>query len=114
MSDATATSPAVNGQPRPNGLEGVVAASTALSHVYGDEGRLVYRGFDIHELAGKASFEEVAYLLWQGHLPTTSELAEYWTVVPTHFATASPRTASASTRGTWAATASTRTSTSSI
>ena len=62
--------------PKPEGLEGVVAASTALSHVFGDEGRLVYRGYDIHELAGKASFEEVAYLLWRGHLPNRSELQE--------------------------------------
>jgi citrate synthase len=61
--------------PKPEGLEGVVAASTALSHVFGEEGRLVYRGYDIHELAGNASFEEVAYLLWMGHLPTRAELA---------------------------------------
>ena len=39
--------------PKPEGLEGVVAASTALSHVFGEEGRLVYRGYDIHELAGQ-------------------------------------------------------------
>ena len=62
--------------PKPEGLEGVVAASTALSHVFGEEGRLVYRGYDIHELAGKASFEEVAYLLWRGHLPNRVELSE--------------------------------------
>ncbi len=62
--------------PKPEGLEGVVAASTALSHVYGEEGRLVYRGYDIHELAGKASFEEVAHLLWAGHLPSRTELNE--------------------------------------
>jgi citrate synthase len=60
--------------PKPEGLEGVVAASTALSHVFGEEGRLVYRGYDIHELAGKASFEEVAHLLWIGHLPDQAEL----------------------------------------
>ncbi|MDP9358187.1 MAG: citrate/2-methylcitrate synthase [Chloroflexota bacterium] len=60
--------------PKPEGLEGVVAASTALSHVFGAEGRLVYRGYDIHELAGKASFEEVAHLLWVGHLPNRAEL----------------------------------------
>jgi citrate synthase len=63
-------------RPKPNGLEGVVAASTELSHVFGDEGKLVYRGYDIHELAGKASFEEVAHLLWIGHLPTREELSE--------------------------------------
>ncbi|HZT95934.1 MAG TPA: citrate/2-methylcitrate synthase [Chloroflexota bacterium] len=56
------------------GLEGVIAASTAVSHVYGEEGRLVYRGYDIYELAGKASFEEVAYLLWNGELPTSQQL----------------------------------------
>jgi citrate synthase len=63
--------------PKPEGLEGIVAASTALSHVFGEEGRLVYRGYDIHELAGKASFEEVAYLLWIGHLPNQAELADF-------------------------------------
>jgi citrate synthase len=63
--------------PKSEGLEGVVAASTALSHVFGEEGRLVYRGYDIHELAGKASFEEVAHLLWIGHLPTGAELATF-------------------------------------
>ncbi len=56
------------------GLEGVVVAQTHISHVFGEEGRLVYRGYEIAELAGKASFEEVAYLLWHGHLPTRAEL----------------------------------------
>src|SRR3954452_17196868 len=63
--------------PKPEGLEGVVAASTALSHVFGEEGRLVYRGYDIHELAGHASFEEVAHLLWIGHLPSRQELSQF-------------------------------------
>jgi citrate synthase len=75
MSDSAATIAEAE-LPKPSGLEGVVAASTALSHVYGDEGRLVYRGYDIHELAGNARFEEVAYLLWVGHLPNASELNE--------------------------------------
>ena len=48
----------------PHGVVGIYR--TALSHVFGEEGRLVYRGYDIHELAGKASFEEVAFLLWIG------------------------------------------------
>src|SRR6476660_6413650 len=76
MSTATA-SPNELTLPKPEGLEGVVAASTALSHVFGEEGRLVYRGYDIHQLANNASFEEVAYLLWVGHLPTKSELANF-------------------------------------
>ena len=63
--------------PKANGLEGVVAAQTELSHVFGEEGKLVYRGYDIHELAGKASFEEVAHLLWIGHLPSQRELDEF-------------------------------------
>jgi citrate synthase len=58
------------------GLEGVVAASTALSLVDGTAGRLIYRGYDIGDLAAHATFEETAYLLWYGQLPNTSELAE--------------------------------------
>lgn len=58
------------------GLEGVVVGSTAISLVAGDEGRLTYRGYDIADLAANASFEEIAYLLWHGRLPTRSELAD--------------------------------------
>ncbi len=74
---ATATAQTPSPLPKPEGLEGVVAASTALSHVFGEEGRLVYRGYDIHELAGRASFEEVAHLLWVGHLPSHTELVDF-------------------------------------
>lgn len=56
------------------GLEGIVANSTALSDVQGQEGKLVYAGYDINELAGKVSFEEVIYLLWHGHLPNQNQL----------------------------------------
>ena len=56
------------------GLEGVVAAQSSISDVNGDEGRLIYRGYDIHDLAEHATFEEVIYLLWHGSLPTRSEL----------------------------------------
>lgn len=58
------------------GLEGVVATATALSDVRGLEGKLIYRGYDIDQLAGKVSFEEVSYLLWQGELPSSKHLAE--------------------------------------
>ena len=58
------------------GLEGVVATATALSDVRGLEGKLIYRGYDIDQLAGKVSFEEVSYLLWQGELPSSKQLAE--------------------------------------
>jgi citrate synthase len=58
------------------GLEGVVVAQTRVSHVFGEEGRLVYRGYEIGELAGKATYEEVCHLLWKGALPTRAELDE--------------------------------------
>ena len=58
------------------GLDGVVVASTAISHVFGNEGRLVYRGYSIDQLAGRATFEEVCFLLWKGHLPNQVELDE--------------------------------------
>ncbi len=58
------------------GLEGVVAASTRLSDVRGDSGQLIYCGYDINELAGKVSYEEVVHLLHHNHLPNKHELAE--------------------------------------
>lgn len=56
------------------GLRGVVAGETSICTVDGQEGRLTYRGINIDELAEQASFEEVAYLLWNGKLPNRSEL----------------------------------------
>ena len=56
------------------GLEGVVAAETALCDLDGANGRLAYRGYDIDELARQASYEEVAHLLWRGELPTRAQL----------------------------------------
>ncbi|MFV0415678.1 MAG: citrate/2-methylcitrate synthase [Chthoniobacterales bacterium] len=56
------------------GLEGVVANTTSISEVKGKEGVLFYAGYDINELAGKATYEEVVYLLWYGNLPNRSEL----------------------------------------
>jgi citrate synthase len=58
------------------GLEGVVAASTRLSDVRGDVGQLIYCGYDINELAGKITYEEVVFLLHYNHLPNRKELAE--------------------------------------
>ncbi len=56
------------------GLEGIVANSTRLSDVIGDKGQLIYCGYDINELAGKVSYEEVVYLLWNNKLPNRAEL----------------------------------------
>src|SRR5213083_1544300 len=58
------------------GLEGIVAATTALSKVEGTVGRLIYRGYNIHDLTRTTSFEEVANLLWFGHLPNKEELLD--------------------------------------
>jgi citrate synthase len=62
---------------RKGGLEGIVAATTALSKVAGTEGRLLYRGYNIHDIARHVSYEEVAYLLWFGHLPNKVELTDF-------------------------------------
>lgn len=56
------------------GLEGIVAAQSSISSII--DGVLTYRGINIDELAEKASFEEVAYLLWYGKLPNREELAD--------------------------------------
>ena len=57
------------------GLEGVVAATTKLSDVRGLDGELIYCGYNINELAGKATYEEVIHLLHRGKLPNSDELA---------------------------------------
>src|SRR5207248_4328899 len=58
------------------GLEGVLAARTVISMVDGQNGRLVYRGYVIADLAEDMSYEEVAYLLWHGELPNRAQLEE--------------------------------------
>jgi citrate synthase len=63
------------------GLEGVVAADTRLSDVKGDIGQLIYCGYDINELAGKVTYEEVIHLLHHGRLPNQKELDELKTLL---------------------------------
>jgi citrate synthase len=58
------------------GLEDVVAGESSICYIDGNKGILSYRGFNIHTLAGNASFEETAYLLWYGRLPNRQQLAE--------------------------------------
>jgi 2-methylcitrate synthase len=58
------------------GLAGVVVDYTAVSKVNPDTNSLLYRGYPVQDLAAKCSFEEVAYLLWNGELPTQQQLAE--------------------------------------
>lgn len=58
------------------GLAGVVADTTAISKVNPETNSLLYRGYPVHELAATQSAEAVAYLLWNGELPTDDQLAE--------------------------------------
>ncbi|MCI4358705.1 MAG: citrate synthase [Thermoplasmata archaeon] len=58
------------------GLEDVVALESQICFIDGAQGRLIYHGYDIRELAEHSTFEEVAYLLWYGRLPTTHQLDE--------------------------------------
>lgn len=59
------------------GLEGVVASDTELSFIDGEQGVLLYRGYDIHDLAREASFPEALYLLWNEDLPDADELTSF-------------------------------------
>ena len=72
MSAAPAAAPAFS-----KGLVGVIAAQTELSMVDGTNGVLTYRGINIHDLAGRALYEEVAYLLFYGRMPTAAELKAF-------------------------------------
>ena len=68
MSTATETSAAAAG------LSGVVAAQSAIGDVNGEQGILIYQGYDIHDLAEHSTFEEIIFLLWNGRLPKQDEL----------------------------------------
>ena len=67
------------------GLDGVHIDTTQIARIDGMAGELIYRGYDIKELANKASFEEVSYLLWKGELPTEEELETFRTSLKPHF-----------------------------
>ncbi|MGI8467275.1 MAG: citrate/2-methylcitrate synthase [Pyrinomonadaceae bacterium] len=58
------------------GLRGVVAAQSSIGDVNGEQGILIYQGYDIHDLAEHSTFEEVIFLLWNGRLPKARELAD--------------------------------------
>lgn len=73
MSTADDTTP----HPVQRGLEGVVAGETSISDVDGQRCQLIYRGYNIDELAGKATYEEVSHLLFYNALPTREQLASW-------------------------------------
>ncbi|WP_397570253.1 citrate/2-methylcitrate synthase [Schlesneria sp. T3-172] len=66
------------------GLKGIIAADTKICDVNGDEGKLVYCGYNIHDLAQNSTFEETAYLLFKGELPTSQQLADFTKVLVHH------------------------------
>ena len=66
------------------GLEDVIAANSAICDIIGPEGRLAYRGIDIHDLARNSSFEETTYLLWFGSLPTREALHQFSAELASH------------------------------
>ena len=77
MSTATESSAAGSA-----GLRGVVAAQSAIGDVNGEEGILIYQGYNIHDLAEHSTFEEVIFLLWNGRLPNAAELTDFEQQIP--------------------------------
>jgi len=69
------------------GLRGVVAAQSAIGDVNGEQGILIYQGYDIHDLAEHSTFEEVVFWLWNGRLPKADELAVLNARPPSNFET---------------------------
>jgi citrate synthase len=74
---APASEPTATPAPLKAGLEDVVAQDSSICFLDGKEGRLLYRGYDIHELVEKSTFEEVVYLLWFGRLPLAAEMESF-------------------------------------
>lgn len=72
-SSAAAPAKAASGK----GLEGIIAAQSSICFIDGEKGILSYRGYDINELAPNSTFEETTFLLWDGRLPTASELKAF-------------------------------------
>ena len=72
------------------GLEDVIAANSAICDIIGPEGKLTYRGIDIHDLASRSSFEETTYLLWFGDLPTRDALQRFTADLASHRALPEP------------------------
>ena len=60
----------------PKGLEGIIATTSSICYIDGEQGVLAYRGIDIHDLADHSTFEETCYLLWNGKLPSRDEVSE--------------------------------------
>src|SRR2546429_9905734 len=71
---ATTAAPTPSTQPPGAGLEGILATQSGICFIDGQAGKLIYRGYEIGDLVEHCSFEEVAYLLWDGELPNREAL----------------------------------------
>jgi len=77
MTSVTSATPTQTPKPAPptaGSLKDVIAAPTAICTIDGLEGRLIYRGYQIEDLAAHTTFDEVVYLLWEGELPNRAQL----------------------------------------
>ncbi|MDY6775498.1 MAG: citrate/2-methylcitrate synthase [Halobacteria archaeon] len=59
------------------GLDNIVVADSTITYIDGEKPELIYRGYDVQDLAERSTYEEVVYLLWFGELPTSEELEEF-------------------------------------
>lgn len=66
------------------GLEDVIAVNSEICFIDGQKARLIYRGYDINDLVAHVTFEEVAYLLWEGSLPTRAQLDDLKARITSH------------------------------
>src|SRR5215212_6807597 len=73
-SNPATTAAAAPSKPAGAGLEGIVATQSGICYIDGQAGKLIYRGYDIGDLVEHTTFEETAFLLWEGHLPNRAEL----------------------------------------
>src|SRR6266851_6081363 len=80
MTSATSVTPTQTAKPAPSSagsLKDVIAAPTAICTIDGIEGKLIYRGYSIEDLAAHTTFDEVVYLLWEGDLPNKQQLDSF-------------------------------------
>src|SRR5437762_9353486 len=77
MTSATAAQTQKQAQAAAGSLKDVIAAPTAICTIDGIEGKLIYRGYSIEDLAAHATYDEVVYLLWEGELPNKSQLEPF-------------------------------------
>ncbi len=84
MPKVAATDPTAKKAPSgfKQGLEDIVAGESAICFIDGIKAKLLYRGYDINDLAKNGTFEEVSYLLWFGDLPNKKQLSECFSSPP--------------------------------